>query len=151
MRSIGALPRERHDRLAPGAAPACWAQAASGIPERGSPASSRTTSATRAFSAAWRSRSGGRTEPPSKPRMFIAALVVCGWPWARTNARKGYQRRCRSLRGAGHDTATFAHAGVPAALIFVRNQNGSHNPDEAMRIEDFAVGANLIAHRVSDR
>jgi N-carbamoyl-L-amino-acid hydrolase len=51
--------------------------------------------------------------------------------------------------GAGHDTATFANAGVPAALIFVRKQNGSHNPDEAMRIEDFAVGANLIANRLA--
>jgi N-carbamoyl-L-amino-acid hydrolase len=51
--------------------------------------------------------------------------------------------------GAGHDTAVFANAGVPAALIFVRNQNGSHNPDEAMRIEDFAAGASLIANRLA--
>ena len=51
--------------------------------------------------------------------------------------------------GAGHDTAVFANAGVPAALIFVRNQNGSHNPDEAMRIEDFAAGASLIASRLA--
>ena len=51
--------------------------------------------------------------------------------------------------GAGHDTAVFADAGVPAALIFVRNQNGSHNPDEAMRIEDFALGAELIANRIA--
>lgn len=47
--------------------------------------------------------------------------------------------------GAGHDTAAFALAGVPSALIFVRNQNGSHNPDEAMRIADFAVAADLLA------
>jgi len=47
--------------------------------------------------------------------------------------------------GAGHDTAVFANAGVPAALIFVRNQNGSHNPDEAMRIEDFVEAARLVA------
>ncbi|MFT0860543.1 Zn-dependent hydrolase [Ancylobacter sp. G4_0304] len=47
--------------------------------------------------------------------------------------------------GAGHDTATFANAGVPAALVFLRNQNGSHNPDEAMRIEDFVVAADVIA------
>ncbi|MFK8253241.1 Zn-dependent hydrolase [Ancylobacter terrae] len=48
--------------------------------------------------------------------------------------------------GAGHDTATFAQAGVVSALVFVRNQNGSHNPDEAMRLEDFLVGADVIAH-----
>ncbi|MDQ0393877.1 Zn-dependent hydrolase [Labrys monachus] len=47
--------------------------------------------------------------------------------------------------GAGHDAATFAHAGVPAAMIFIRNQNGSHNPDEAMRMEDFAAAATLLA------
>lgn len=47
--------------------------------------------------------------------------------------------------GAGHDTAVFAHAGVPSALIFLRNQNGSHNPDEAMRIEDFVAGTGLLA------
>ena len=51
--------------------------------------------------------------------------------------------------GAGHDTAVFANAGVPAALIFVRNQNGSHNPDESMRMEDFVAGASLIASRLA--
>ncbi|QIB33577.1 Zn-dependent hydrolase [Ancylobacter pratisalsi] len=47
--------------------------------------------------------------------------------------------------GAGHDTAVFANAGVPAALVFLRNQNGSHNPDEAMEMADFAVGADILA------
>lgn len=46
--------------------------------------------------------------------------------------------------GAGHDTATFAGRGVPASLIFVRNQNGSHNPFEAMRIEDFACAVRTL-------
>lgn len=48
--------------------------------------------------------------------------------------------------GAGHDTSVFANKGVPAALVFVRNQNGSHNPDEAMRMEDFAQAVAVI-HR----
>ena len=39
--------------------------------------------------------------------------------------------------GGGHDAAAFAQAGVPAGMLFIRNQNGSHNPHEAMRIEDF--------------
>jgi N-carbamoyl-L-amino-acid hydrolase len=51
--------------------------------------------------------------------------------------------------GAGHDTAVFANAGVPAALIFIRNQNGSHNPDEAMRMDDFAAAANVLAARLA--
>ena len=46
--------------------------------------------------------------------------------------------------GGGHDAAVFANAGVPTAMIFVRNQNGSHNPNEAMETEDFLAGASII-------
>lgn len=46
--------------------------------------------------------------------------------------------------GAGHDAAVFAKVGVPSAMIFVRNANGSHNPEEAMALEDFAVGARAL-------
>ena len=35
--------------------------------------------------------------------------------------------------GAGHDAAVFAKMGIPTAMIFVRNEHGSHNPDEAWR------------------
>jgi len=42
----------------------------------------------------------------------------------------------RMPSGAGHDAATLATAGVPSAMLFVRNANGSHNPDEAMDLED---------------
>ncbi len=47
--------------------------------------------------------------------------------------------------GAGHDAAVFAQNGVPTAMIFIRNRNGSHNPHEAMEIEDFARAAELLA------
>jgi N-carbamoyl-L-amino-acid hydrolase len=46
--------------------------------------------------------------------------------------------------GAGHDAAVFANAGVPSGMIFVRNRNGSHNPDESMTIDDFMRGFELI-------
>jgi N-carbamoyl-L-amino-acid hydrolase len=46
--------------------------------------------------------------------------------------------------GGGHDAAAFAQAGVPAGMLFVRNQNGSHNPHEAMRMEDFAAGCAVL-------
>jgi N-carbamoyl-L-amino-acid hydrolase len=46
--------------------------------------------------------------------------------------------------GAGHDAADFALAGVSTAMIFVRNANGSHNPAEDMRIEDFGLGVELL-------
>jgi N-carbamoyl-L-amino-acid hydrolase len=46
--------------------------------------------------------------------------------------------------GAGHDTAVFAEAGVPSVMVFVRNANGSHNPNEFMAIEDLALGVDLL-------
>ena len=46
--------------------------------------------------------------------------------------------------GAGHDAAVFAKVGIPTAMIFVRNENGSHNPDEAMNLDDFAVATQAL-------
>jgi len=45
---------------------------------------------------------------------------------------------------ASHDTATFTTAGVPSAMLFVRNENGSHNPYEAMEIDDFLDAAAVM-------
>ncbi len=47
--------------------------------------------------------------------------------------------------GAGHDAAAFAHAGVPSAMVFLRNTHGSHCPEEAMEMADFAAGARLLS------
>src|SRR5580698_4478005 len=46
--------------------------------------------------------------------------------------------------GAGHDAAVFTKVGIPSAMIFVRNENGSHNPDEAMTLDDFAVATQAL-------
>jgi beta-ureidopropionase / N-carbamoyl-L-amino-acid hydrolase len=46
--------------------------------------------------------------------------------------------------GAGHDAAVFANTGIPSAMIFVRNEHGSHNPEEAMAMNDFMLGAELL-------
>lgn len=74
----------------------------------------------------------------------------------------GLRRRllegCRELEipaleiasGAGHDAADFAHAGVPSAMIFVRNAHGSHNPEEDMQMADFALGTRLLAWMLAD-
>ena len=48
--------------------------------------------------------------------------------------------------GAGHDAAVFAGAGVPSALVFVRNEGGSHNPAETMAVADLLVAVDLV-HR----
>jgi beta-ureidopropionase / N-carbamoyl-L-amino-acid hydrolase len=46
--------------------------------------------------------------------------------------------------GAGHDAAVFAELGIPSAMIFVRNDHGSHNPQEIMALDDFAVGTQAM-------
>jgi len=52
--------------------------------------------------------------------------------------------------GAGHDAAVFAQQGVPTAMIFVRNKNGSHNPHEAMEFSDFEMGIRLLGDILAD-
>lgn len=51
--------------------------------------------------------------------------------------------------GAGHDAALFANGGVPSAMVFVRNQNGSHNPHEAMELADFMLGTQVMADTIA--
>ncbi len=46
--------------------------------------------------------------------------------------------------GAGHDAAVFAKMGIPTGMIFVRNDHGSHNPDEAMTLDDFGVATQAL-------
>lgn len=50
---------------------------------------------------------------------------------------------------ASHDSAAFAAAGVPTAMLFVRNENGSHNPDERMEIGDFLDACAMMADWVA--
>ncbi|MDX3905981.1 MAG: hydantoinase/carbamoylase family amidase [Pigmentiphaga sp.] len=50
----------------------------------------------------------------------------------------------RVASGAGHDAALFANAGIPSAMIFIRNENGSHNPAESMDIDDFMAGVEVL-------
>ncbi|QPC95635.1 hydantoinase/carbamoylase family amidase (plasmid) [Mesorhizobium sp. INR15] len=71
-------------------------------------------------------------------------------------ALHAYARRrgiaCLSLpSGAGHDAAVFAQQGVPTAMVFVRNDNGSHNPDEAMRFDDLDCAIAVLTDLVSER
>ncbi|MGK7869919.1 Zn-dependent hydrolase [Falsiroseomonas sp. E2-1-a20] len=51
---------------------------------------------------------------------------------------------CRMPSGGGHDAQSFAAAGIPAGMLFVRSQNGSHNPSEAMLMEDFEAGCRVL-------
>ncbi|EHP43687.1 allantoate amidohydrolase [Cupriavidus basilensis OR16] len=60
--------------------------------------------------------------------------------------------RARAMpSGAGHDAALFAAQGIPAAMIFVRNTHGSHNPNESMDLADFAIATRLLADTLAAR
>ena len=50
----------------------------------------------------------------------------------------------RMLSGGGHDAAAFALAGWESLMVFIRNWNGSHNPDEAMDPEDLITAVRVI-------
>jgi N-carbamoyl-L-amino-acid hydrolase len=52
---------------------------------------------------------------------------------------------------ASHDAAAFAACGVRMGLIFIRNANGSHNPREAMAIEDFLDGATILTEWLANQ
>jgi N-carbamoyl-L-amino-acid hydrolase len=47
---------------------------------------------------------------------------------------------------ASHDAAAFGAAGIPMGMIFVCNENGSHNPNEMMRIDHFLDGTAVLIH-----
>ncbi|CAM4251189.1 hydantoinase/carbamoylase family amidase [Bordetella muralis] len=78
------------------------------------------------------------TEPATMDPAWIAKLESAA-------AQTGMALE-RIPSGAGHDASVFANAGIPSAMVFIRNANGSHNPHEAMDIEDFLLGTDLL-HR----
>jgi N-carbamoyl-L-amino-acid hydrolase len=51
---------------------------------------------------------------------------------------------------ASHDAAAFAAAGVPTGMIFVRNENGSHNPAESMTTDDFLAGTAVLTQWLAE-
>lgn len=52
--------------------------------------------------------------------------------------------------GGGHDAAIFANAGVPSGMLFVRNRNGSHNPEEDLDIADFLLGCDVLYNHLAE-
>lgn len=53
--------------------------------------------------------------------------------------------------GAGHDASAFADAGIPSAMLFIRNQHGSHNKDEAVQMDDVRLGAAVLTEFLCSR
>jgi N-carbamoyl-L-amino-acid hydrolase len=74
-------------------------------------------------------------------RGLIAVLEQC--------CRHAEIDHMRIASGAGHDAALFAQAGIPTGMLFIRNANGSHNPDEHMEMDDFIVAASVLTRALS--
>jgi N-carbamoyl-L-amino-acid hydrolase len=51
--------------------------------------------------------------------------------------------------GGGHDAVEFSHVNIPSSMIFIRNENNSHNPEESIQIEDFLKGTQLLTWFIS--
>lgn len=71
-------------------------------------------------------------------------------PRLRTKSLGLLDRPFEMASGAGHDAAIFAKLGIPTGMIFIRNEHGSHNPDEAMSLDDFAVGMRCLVGLLTD-
>ena len=57
----------------------------------------------------------------------------------------------RLATGAGHDAGVLAQAGVPSAMLFVRNPTGiSHAPQESATAEDIDAGVEALTAVVRD-
>ncbi len=53
--------------------------------------------------------------------------------------------------GAGHDAGILASAGVPSAMLFVRNPTGvSHSPEEHAERDDCHAGVAALTACVTD-
>jgi N-carbamoyl-L-amino-acid hydrolase len=49
-----------------------------------------------------------------------------------------------------HDANNFAAAGVKTGMLLVRNQNGSHNPHEAMETGDLMAAIAVLAQHIAE-
>jgi N-carbamoyl-L-amino-acid hydrolase len=83
--------------------------------------------------------------PPTPMDNRLIALIE--------EAASGIGIPTRRMPTVGHDAAMFARAGIAPAVILVRNANGSHNSDEALDREDFALGVHVLGralHRLAN-
>jgi N-carbamoyl-L-amino-acid hydrolase len=69
-------------------------------------------------------------------------------PQMRATLHRGCERlgiNCTDIvSGGGHDAVEFSLNGTPSAMIFIRNENGSHNPHESIELDDLRLGTTLL-------
>lgn len=74
-------------------------------------------------------------------------LIIADWS---DRAQKIGLSAMRLESPGSHDAAAFADAGVPTAMLLLRNENGSHNPDERMETSDLMDACQLLTHWLVD-
>jgi N-carbamoyl-L-amino-acid hydrolase len=80
-----------------------------------------------------------------EPIVNLPAAMDRSWvDHLETLCREAGVASMRLPSGAGHDAAVFAHAGIPTAMLFIRNAFGSHNPREDMRLADFGLALRVL-------
>ncbi|GGG82602.1 Zn-dependent hydrolase [Salipiger pallidus] len=79
---------------------------------------------------------------PARLSSSMAAMVA-GGATAQGDAPR------RMLSGGGHDAAAFSAAGWDAVMVFIRNWNGSHCPEEAMDEADLCRAVAAVVHAIA--
>lgn len=90
------------------------------------------------------SRPGIRFDLGPQSRSQPAALSSDLANWITAGAALLGDNPRRMLSGGGHDAAAFAAAGWDSVMVFLRNDNGSHCPDEAMQESDLARAVTAV-------
>lgn len=87
---------------------------------------------------------GVRFDLGSQTRSKPAGMSQKMLDWIAAGAAlRGDQPR-RMLSGGGHDAAAFASAGWDSVMVFIRNWDGSHCPEEGMDIADLAAAVEAV-------
>jgi N-carbamoyl-L-amino-acid hydrolase len=89
-------------------------------------------------------RPGIRFELGAQSRSQPARLSLEMARWVAEGAARLGDIPRRMLSGGGHDAAAFAAAGWDSVMVFIRNWNGSHCPEEGMDEVDLARAVQAV-------
>jgi N-carbamoyl-L-amino-acid hydrolase len=89
-------------------------------------------------------RPGIRFELGAQSRSQPARLSLEMAHWVAEGAARLGDTPRRMLSGGGHDAAAFAAAGWDSVMVFIRNWNGSHCPEEGMDEADLARAVQAV-------
>ena len=91
-----------------------------------------------------RERPGIRFELGERSQSQPASLSQEMAEWVARGAARLGDRPRRMLSGGGHDAAAFAAGGWESVMVFIRNWDGSHCPEEGMDQADLARAVQAV-------